>query len=137
MAPHIRPGHYKMPVGQGCDRIQPLVHGLVFGIYQVYTGIYLVYSWNDISFSVPAANPFSSRFVCPSHWHVFGEWNVDLGEWDPALLLNTSHRVEYTRRKYYLYSMYIHCISQPYPLYITNIYKVYSMYIQSICMEYT
>ena len=93
-----------MPVGQGCNRIQPLVHGPVFGIYQVYTGIYLVYSWNDSSFSVPATNPFSSRFGCPSHWHIFGEWNVDLGEWDPALLHNTSHWVECTRRIYYVYA---------------------------------
>ncbi len=37
---------------------------------------------------------------------------VDRGEWDPALLCNTTHQVEYIRRIYYVYTMYIHLILQ-------------------------
>ncbi len=44
-SPHIRQGHYKMPVGQGCYWIQPLVHGPVFGICQEYTRYIPAYTW--------------------------------------------------------------------------------------------
>ena len=75
MTRDIRQAHYKMQEGRGCRRIQPLCHVLVFWIYLVYTCIYLVYSLNDISFSVPAAFAFMCCFVCSCLWHDFGQRN--------------------------------------------------------------
>ncbi len=50
------------------------------GQHLVYTlnipGIYLIYSWYDILFLVPAATPCSSSwFGCPCHWDPFGDGN--------------------------------------------------------------
>jgi hypothetical protein len=53
---------------------------------------------------------------------------VEQVEWGPALLRNTSHRVEYIRILY----MYIQCIYQRYTLYIQKIYYIHSKYIHCI-----
>ncbi len=68
-------------------------------------------------------------------------------EWDPALLRNTSHRMEYIlgRILYYAYTMYIPKIYIVYPKgvlyiytkYILGIYKGYIIYILGIYNVYT
>ncbi len=55
---------------------------------------------------------------------------------DPALLRNTSHRMEYIRILYYVYTMYIPSIYIIYLQIILYIYQVYTMYILSMCYIY-
>ena len=57
---------------------------------------------------------------------------VEQVEWDPALLSNTSHRVEYIRLFFYVYTMYIQSIYIVYPKIKLYIYQVYTMYSLSI-----
>jgi len=57
---------------------------------------------------------------------------VEQVEWDPALLRNTSHRVENIRVLYYVYTLYIPYIYMVYSKHILYIYLVHTIYILGI-----
>ncbi len=94
-----------MPVGQGCNRIQPLVHSPVFGIYLVYTG------------NIPGI-----YYFIPCTYHLYHR-----------PILNVFHvYTKYIHVIYFRYSIYTQSIYMEYTLYIQYICIVYIMYIQRI-----